>query len=245
MAHFSFLPITKNTTVYNGVCVSREDAQKAKVSVKMVERRPVQVEFAKRKLLSSKKGVVKDGVGVAGVGGAAEHESSDEEEDYEALTARTASVGTTKKQRKARSQRGRPKFDIGRVAVIQNIPAEGKEKRLRKKCEKFGQVDEIIFPANSDPQKAHMTFSTHKAARLAVKELNDTKYKKSAEGVLKVSLLSQESKSVSNKTLKKSRIIVRNLSFKCEQEDVKREFERFGSVLRVDIPVKENGYKRG
>ena len=229
---------------HDAVCSA--DAQKAKSCVKVVESRPVQVEFATRKLAQPKKPARKKLVHGGDVSeGDGTGSSDEEEEDYEALTARAGSTVKTKKQRKARTLRGQPKFDIGRVVVIQDIPADGKEESLRKKCEKVGQVEDILFPVNSDPQRAHVTFSTYKLARLAVRELNGKKLKKKAESYLRVSLLSQENKKVSTKTLKKSRIIVRNLSFKCDENDVKQEFEKFGSVLRVDIPTKDNGLKLG
>lgn len=229
--------------------VCREDAQKAKSRVKVVGSRPVQVCFARRKCLGKLRGKPATAPSQGGgseemevVGGEGDEAEEEEEEDYEALTARNQ-VQT--KQHRAKSERSLPKFDVGKVAVFRSLPVEAKEKRLRKKCEKFGEVEEVIFPLDSDPQMAHVVFSTHKVAHLAVKGLNGVRYKKSMDSVMAVQLLSQQNKKVSTKTLKKSRLIVRNLSFKCSEEDIQEVFEKFGPVLRVDIPKKENGYMRG
>ena len=237
------------------IMLYREDAQKAKSRVKVVGSRPVQVCFARRKCVG-KPGEKPSAIpsqgeasGVAGRNGdedeeVCEEEEEEEEDDYEALTARKE-LTTKQRRAKAKSERSCPKFDVGKIAVFRGLPVDTKEKRLLKKCEKFGEVEEVIFPLESDPQGAHVFFSAHKAAHLAVTGLNGTRYKKSSEGVMTVELLSHQNKKVSVKTLKKSRLIVRNLNFKCSEEDIQEVFQEFGAVLRVDIPKKENGYMRG
>ncbi|XP_032499489.1 RNA-binding protein 28 isoform X2 [Phocoena sinus] len=44
---------------------------------------------------------------------------------------------------------------------------------------------------------------------------------------------------------KKARIIIRNLSFKCSEDDLKTVFAQFGAVLEVNIPRKPDGKMRG
>lgn len=44
---------------------------------------------------------------------------------------------------------------------------------------------------------------------------------------------------------KKARLIIRNLSFKCSEEDLKKHFSTFGSVMEVNIPKKQDGKMRG
>ncbi|XP_051726807.1 RNA-binding protein 28 isoform X2 [Ctenopharyngodon idella] len=43
----------------------------------------------------------------------------------------------------------------------------------------------------------------------------------------------------------KARLIIRNLSFKCEEDDLKKIFSKFGTVLEANIPLKPDGKKRG
>lgn len=193
----------------------------------------MQIAFARRKNAAGKPTAT-----------AVEEDENEEEEDYEALTARN---GVVKRQHKAKSERGVARFDVGRVVVLRNLPEGAKEKRLRKKCEKFGDVESIVVLVTSDPNGhvAHVTFSTHKSARRAVTGLDSTKYKKSSEEAIKACLLSLENKTQSSKSLKKSRLIVRNLSFRCGEEDVREIFQEYGAVLRVDIPKKQNGQMLG
>ncbi|GFS36529.1 RNA-binding protein 28 [Trichonephila inaurata madagascariensis] len=47
------------------------------------------------------------------------------------------------------------------------------------------------------------------------------------------------------KTKKRKRLIIRNLSFKAEEDDLKEVFSKFGKVLDVKIPLKADGKKRG
>nr|XP_002130575.2 RNA-binding protein 28 [Ciona intestinalis] len=47
------------------------------------------------------------------------------------------------------------------------------------------------------------------------------------------------------KSSKKSRLIIRNLSFFCTEDELKSEFKRFGKITEVKIPVKPDGKKRG
>ncbi|KAI8791659.1 RNA-binding protein 28 [Biomphalaria glabrata] len=44
---------------------------------------------------------------------------------------------------------------------------------------------------------------------------------------------------------KRARLIIRNLSFKCSLEDLKKECEKYGTVLDVHIPKKSTGIKLG
>ncbi|KAM9698401.1 RNA-binding protein 28 isoform 2-T2 [Dama dama] len=44
---------------------------------------------------------------------------------------------------------------------------------------------------------------------------------------------------------KKARLIIRNLSFKCSEDDLKTVFSQFGTILEVNIPRKPDGKMRG
>uniref|UniRef100_A0A671S1K8 RNA-binding protein 28-like n=1 Tax=Sinocyclocheilus anshuiensis TaxID=1608454 RepID=A0A671S1K8_9TELE len=43
----------------------------------------------------------------------------------------------------------------------------------------------------------------------------------------------------------KARLIIRNLSFKCEEDDLTQIFSKFGTVIEAKIPLKPDGKKRG
>lgn len=179
-------------------------------------------------------------------------EQSNSEDDYEALTAKQGIDGAVaavrgNRRNKRKTERGDAKYNTGRVVVISNLP-EGKVlKKLKKECEKFGQVESLEFPIpEGEIPSAYVTFSTHKEARLAVQQINgQTLRLGDAESAVSAQLLSREGKAVSKKSLKKSRLIVRNLSFKCSEADVRKVFEKYGELLEVHIPRKPNGHMLG
>ncbi len=212
--------------------------------MKLVQGRPVQLHFAKRKQANkSKAHSGQDGGEVGGVLEGVET-SDDDNDDYESQTAKTNGGGVRK--HRAKSERSTAKYNIGRVVVLSNLPEDGKGRRIRHRCEKYGDVEDVTYPISSDqPSVAHVTFSSHKCARFAVEDLRGSKYKKTSEEVLSAVLLSKENKSVSAKTLNKSRVLVRNISFKCDEEDIKEVFEKFGDIQNVHIPRKQNGYMLG
>uniref|UniRef100_A0A665V1S4 RNA-binding protein 28 n=1 Tax=Echeneis naucrates TaxID=173247 RepID=A0A665V1S4_ECHNA len=47
------------------------------------------------------------------------------------------------------------------------------------------------------------------------------------------------------KKQQKARLIIRNLSFKCSEDDLKEVFSKFGTVLEATIPLKDDGKMRG
>ncbi|KAF8773981.1 RNA-binding protein 28 like protein [Argiope bruennichi] len=47
------------------------------------------------------------------------------------------------------------------------------------------------------------------------------------------------------KLKKRKRLIIRNLSFKANEDDLKEIFSKFGKIIDVKIPLKEDGKKRG
>ena len=121
---------------------------------------------------------------------------------------------------KPRSQRGEAKFDVGRVVVLTHLPTSTSKKWLRKNCKKFGAIEHIQYPVpNRDVPTAFVTFESYKDARCAVEGLNGATHRGTA---LAAVLLSRENKEVSKKTLRKSRLIVCNLSFLVPQGSCKK-----------------------
>ena len=179
-------------------------------------------------------------------------DQSDSEDDYEAITAKRLNNNNDRMRgkNKRKIERGGARFDTGRVVVLSGLPEVGMtEKILRKECERIGKVESIQYPVpGREIPSAYITYSTHKEARVAVGRLNGRSFggedaADSAE--MTAQLLSREGKSVSKKSLKKSRLIVRNLSFKCSEDDVRRAFEKYGRLLEVHIPRKPNGHMLG
>ena len=181
-----------------------------------------------------------------------ESDPSSEEEDYETITERSSGVGGVNDIRgrimgkhKRKAERGDARFHTGRVVVLTRLPEAMAEQKLRKECERVGKVETVEYPVpGREIPSAYITYSTHKEARVAVSQLSGRSF---GDPVAKVTaqLLSREGKGVSKKSLKKSRLIVRNLSFKCSEDDLRNVFERYGQIVEVHIPRKANGHMLG
>lgn len=216
----------------------RESCEKAKVQVKVIGGRPVVITLAKTKVSKSggshlpEKEATQDGSHGTG--------SDSDEDDYEALTAKR--VGGSG-YRKPKSQRNQARFDIGRAVVLQGLPDGTTKEDLQGVCQVAGEVETITVLREEDGSiRGQILFQNHKQARSAVHKLQDVEV-----GGVKVeaALLSKANKKVSQKTLKKSRLIVRNLSFKCDEKHLEEVFSKYGHVREVKIPRKENGYMLG
>ena len=132
---------------------------------------------------------------------------------------------------------------MGRTIVLTHLPENASGKGLRKKCGKVGTVENVQFPVpRRDVLTAFVTFKSYKDARSAVDTLNGATHRGTA---ITAVLLSREIKPVSKETLKKSRLIVRNLSFQCSEEEVRELFSAFGEVVEVHVPRKPNGHMLG
>jgi nucleolar protein 4 len=113
--------------------------------------------------------------------------------------------------------------------------------RLRK----LGLIETLEYPV---PGKEDLTccvcYKTRSSAQHAVKTLNH----KSLNGqLLEVKLLSKDIKPTKKSSLKKSRVIVRNISFKCTEEELSELFTSHGggTVISVDIPKNSNNKPLG
>ncbi|XP_036591782.1 RNA-binding protein 28-like [Trichosurus vulpecula] len=120
-----------------------------------------------------------------------------------------------------------------------------------KTCRGFGYV---TFSMLEDAQRALKEVTTFEGCKINVtvakrKIKNKTKEKEKKESsVTPQEQPEQEPKPKSKKKKvadKKARLIIRNLSLKCLEDDLKTLFAQFGSVLEVNIPRKPDGKVRG
>lgn len=84
---------------------------------------------------------------------------------------------------------------------------------------------------------AFVRFKEYKSAIRATQKIPGKKVKKS--GVLSACLLIKENKHPTKKQMQKSRLIIRNLSFKCEEEYLTEVLSKFGKILNISIPTKK------
>ncbi|XP_076980762.1 RNA-binding protein 28 isoform X2 [Tamandua tetradactyla] len=114
-----------------------------------------------------------------------------------------------------------------------------------KACRGFGYV---TFSMVEDVQRALKEINTFEGCKINVtvaKRKLRSKLKEKGENENSVSPKKDlESKRVKVAD-KKARLIIRNLSFKCSENDLKTIFTQFGAVLEVNIPRKPDGKMRG
>nr|XP_006007900.2 PREDICTED: RNA-binding protein 28 [Latimeria chalumnae] len=95
-----------------------------------------------------------------------------------------------------------------------------------------------------DAQKALKEIQEYDGQKIAVsfakKKPRNRKKGESQESASK----DQKPKSL-KKSHRKARLIIRNLSFKCSEDDLKEAFSKHGAVLEVNIPRKQDGKMRG
>ncbi|XP_016099306.1 RNA-binding protein 28-like [Sinocyclocheilus grahami] len=129
--------------------------------------------------------------------------------------------------------------------------------RETKKCRGFGYV---TFSMEDDAQRAIKEVREYEGEKIFVtvaKKKPDNKKKKKkvkteedSEDKTNPKHEPTETKSPAKSTgIKKNklkaRLIIRNLSFKCEEDDLKQIFSEFGTVMDAKIPLKPDGKKRG
>ncbi|XP_061054007.1 RNA-binding protein 28 [Eubalaena glacialis] len=114
-----------------------------------------------------------------------------------------------------------------------------------KACRGFGYV---TFSMLEDVQRALKEITTFEGCKITVtvakkKLRNKSKEKGKTENSEspKKELQPKKAKVAD----KKARLIIRNLSFKCSEDDLKTVFAQFGAVLEVNIPRKPDGKMRG
>lgn len=144
-----------------------------------------------------------------------------------------------KSKHKPKSERRFASNDDGRTVVLSGFHSNMNVKQLKKACKRVGEVEQFIYPMeNYEKPTVHAVFVSYKIARIAVKKLNGKTLKGS---VLSAVLCSKENKQASVKSLKKSRLIVRNLPFKCSKETLMDEFLKFGEISELVLPTKTVG----
>jgi len=130
------------------------------------------------------------------------------------------------------------KSDIQRTIVLTGLKEKVKRKAFRILCEGFGEIDKIVYPVpEREEVTAFVRYKEYKSAIRATQKIPGKKVRKS--NILSAVLLTKENNTPTKKTLQQSRLIIRNLSFKCEIDELRTEFSKFGKVVDVVIPTKK------
>ncbi|KAM7396611.1 hypothetical protein PAMP_019644 [Pampus punctatissimus] len=158
---------------------------------------------------------------------------------------------------------------------IRSLPASASNERLEEIFSEIGPVKQCFVVREKGTEKCrgfgYVTYSMEEDAQRALKEVKEYDGQKLSLSVAKKKIKDKKkrapnepapvsapvsapasiprgsehkSKSFKKNSLK-SRLIIRNLSFKCSEEDLKQVFAKFGTVLEAKIPLKPDGKMRG
>ncbi|XP_029992528.1 RNA-binding protein 28 [Sphaeramia orbicularis] len=113
------------------------------------------------------------------------------------------------------------------------------------KCRGFGFV---TYALEEDSQRALKEIIEYDGQKLSLsvakKKLGDKRKTEPKEPSEAPKEKEQKSQGFRKSKLK-ARLIIRNLSFKCSEDDLKEVFAKFGTILEAKIPLKPDGKKRG
>nr|KAF6419285.1 RNA binding motif protein 28 [Rousettus aegyptiacus] len=111
-----------------------------------------------------------------------------------------------------------------------------------KTCRGFGYV---TFSMLEDVQRALKEITTFEGSKINVTVAKKKLRKTSKEKENLESPKKDQKPKKAKAADKKARLIIRNLSFKCSEDDLKTIFAQYGAVLEVNIPRKPDGKMRG
>ncbi|KAF3688901.1 RNA-binding protein 28 RNA-binding motif protein 28 [Channa argus] len=148
---------------------------------------------------------------------------------------------------------------------VSSLPASASNDRLEEIFSEIGPVKQCFVVREKGTEKCrgfgYVTYSMEDDAQRALKEIKDYDGQKLFLTVAKKKIrdkkktaptdsasapkkCEQQHKGFRKKQLK-ARLIIRNLSFKCSEDDLKAVFTKFGTVLEAKIPLKPDGKMRG
>ncbi|CAJ1056855.1 RNA-binding protein 28 [Xyrichtys novacula] len=148
---------------------------------------------------------------------------------------------------------------------VGSLPATASNERLTEIFSEIGPIKQCFVVREKGAEKCrgfgYVTYSMEEDAQRALKEIKDYDGQKIRLSVAKKKLRDKRKRAPQEpaaqpkekepgvkgfrKNLLKSRLIIRNLSFKCSEDDVKQVFSQFGTVIESKIPLKPDGKMRG
>ncbi|KAJ3104804.1 RNA recognition motif-containing protein [Phlyctochytrium planicorne] len=132
---------------------------------------------------------------------------------------------------------------------ITGIKSDVNKKQLNHKLKKMGTIVELNFPVENDSEAiegkftAIVQFRSPQEATYAVTKLNDHVFK--GEKIKAILQKAEITVADPEREARKIRLIIRNLSFNCDESHLRKAFEAHGTVKEVVIPLKPDGKKRG
>ncbi|XP_039989749.1 RNA-binding protein 28 isoform X2 [Xiphias gladius] len=148
---------------------------------------------------------------------------------------------------------------------VRSLPDSASNQRLEEIFSEIGPIKQCFVVREKGTEKCrgfgYVTYSMEEDAQRALKEVKEYDGKRLSLSVAKKKIKDkrktapedpaaaakeneQKSKGFRRKQ-QKARLIIRNLSFKCSEDDLKEVFAKFGTVLEAKIPLKPDGKMRG
>uniref|UniRef100_A0A3Q1G398 RNA-binding protein 28 n=1 Tax=Acanthochromis polyacanthus TaxID=80966 RepID=A0A3Q1G398_9TELE len=148
---------------------------------------------------------------------------------------------------------------------VGSLPATASNERLEEIFSEIGPIKQCFVVRDKVTEKCRgfgfVTYSMEEDAQRALKEIKEYDGQRLSLSVAKKKIKDKKKAAVKEaaaapkeneekfkgikKIQMKSRLIIRNLSFKCSEDDLKQVFEQFGTVLESKIPLKPDGKMRG
>lgn len=153
----------------------------------------------------------------------------------------------------------------GLTLFVRHLPPSARSEQLEELFSQVGPVKQCFVVTEKGSKVCrgfgYVTFSMVEDVQRALKEIttfegskiNITVARKKVRNECKERRKNENSESPKKElktkkakvTDKKARLIIRNLSFKCSEDDLKTVFTQFGTALEVNIPRKPDGKMRG
>ncbi|KAJ0029218.1 hypothetical protein NQD34_004215 [Periophthalmus magnuspinnatus] len=139
---------------------------------------------------------------------------------------------------------------------VRPLPTTATNERLGEIFSEIGPIKQCFVVKDKGTDKCrgfgYVTYSLDEDAQRALKEVKDydgqrfflTTAKKKIKDKKKAEPEQKKDKGFKKIKLK-ARLIIRNLSFKCSEDDLRETFAKFGTVLEACIPLKPDGKMRG
>ncbi|KAG7217445.1 hypothetical protein INR49_021613 [Caranx melampygus] len=147
---------------------------------------------------------------------------------------------------------------------VRSLPATASNQRLEEIFSEVGPLKQCFVVKEKGTETCrgfgYVTYSMEEDAKTALKQIREydgqrvflsvakkkiTGKKKATSEEAPAAPKENEHKPKGIKNKQKSRLIIRNLSFKCSEDDLKEVFSQFGTVLEAQIPLKPDGKMRG
>uniref|UniRef100_A0A665V2K6 RNA-binding protein 28 n=1 Tax=Echeneis naucrates TaxID=173247 RepID=A0A665V2K6_ECHNA len=143
---------------------------------------------------------------------------------------------------------------------VRSLPASASNQRLEEIFSEIGPIKQCFVVKEKGTETCrgfgYVTYSIEEDAQRALKEVKDYDGQRLFLSVAKKKIRDKKktggSKNIVSlklsgfrKKQQKARLIIRNLSFKCSEDDLKEVFSKFGTVLEATIPLKDDGKMRG